>query len=138
MRILTQARDLGRRKARQRDALFVVEGIRATEELLESPLTVSGFLCGPQLIDTPRGAHLRAAIDRSGVEVSDVSEREFASAATTESPQGVLAIAVIPERTLSQLAGRDPFGSSSSTRSRIRGTWEPCCERLTHWESTGP
>jgi len=109
MRILTQARDLGRRKARQRDALFVVEGIRATEELLESPLTVNGFLCGPQLIDTPRGAHLRAAIDRSGVEVSDVSEREFASAATTESPQGVLAIAAIPERTLSQLAGRDPI-----------------------------
>jgi TrmH family RNA methyltransferase len=109
MRLLTQARDLSRRKARQRDALFVVEGIRATEELLESPLTVSGFLCGPQLIDTPRGAHLRAAIERSGVEVSDVSEREFASAASTESPQGVLAIAAIPERTLSQLEGRDPI-----------------------------
>lgn len=109
MRLLTQARDLSRRKARQRDALFVVEGIRATEELLESPLTVTGFLCGPQLVDTPRGAHLRAAIDRSGVEVSDVSEREFASAASTESPQGVLAIANVPQRTLAQLAGRDPI-----------------------------
>ena len=108
MRLLTQARDLSRRKARERDGLFVVEGIRATEELLESPLTVAGVLCAPQLIDTERGAHLRAAIDRSGVEVSDVSEREFASAASTESPQGVLAIAEVPDRKLAQLDARDP------------------------------
>lgn len=109
MRLLTQARDLSRRRARERDALFVVEGVRATEELLESPLTVAGVLCAPQLIDTPRGAHLRAAIERAGLEVSDVSEREFASAASTESPQGVLAIVKVPDRTLSQLEGREPI-----------------------------
>jgi TrmH family RNA methyltransferase len=106
MRILTQARDLSRRKARERDGQFVVEGVRAVEELLHSGLEVVGLLCGPQLIDTARGAHCRAEIDRRGVPVSDVSEREFASAASTESPQGVLAIAVIPPRTLADLAGR--------------------------------
>jgi hypothetical protein len=31
MRLLTLARDLRRRKARERDALFVVEGIRGVE-----------------------------------------------------------------------------------------------------------
>jgi TrmH family RNA methyltransferase len=109
MRLLTQARDLSRRKARERDALFVAEGVRAVEELLASPLTVSGVLCGPQLIESTRGARLRAAIERASVEISDVSEREFASAASTESPQGVLAIAEIPDRSLSYLAGRDPI-----------------------------
>ena len=109
MRLLTQARDLSRRKARDRDALFVVEGIRATEELLASPLTVAGVLCGPQLIDSARGAHLRAAIERAGLEVSDVSEREFASAATTDSPQGVLAIVEVPERTLARFESREPI-----------------------------
>ncbi|MGQ0648293.1 MAG: TrmH family RNA methyltransferase [Gemmatimonadaceae bacterium] len=106
MRVLTQARDLARRKARERDGQFVVEGVRAVEELLRSPVVVSGLLCGPQLIDTARGAHLRAEIDRAGVIVSDVTEREFASAASTESPQGVLAIAETPRRALADLSGR--------------------------------
>jgi TrmH family RNA methyltransferase len=107
MRVLTQARDLARRKAREREGLFVAEGIRGVEELIRSPLEVSGVLCAPQLLDNPRGVRLRAEIDRLEVTVSDVTEREFASAASTESPQGVLAIAQIPVRTLDTLAGRD-------------------------------
>ena len=38
MKLLTLARDLHRRKARERQSLFVAEGIRAVEELLGSPL----------------------------------------------------------------------------------------------------
>lgn len=107
MRLLTTARDLSRRKARERDGLFVAEGVRAVEELLASPLVVQGVLCGPQLLDNERGAHLRAEIERrEGLHVSDVSEREFASAASTESPQGVLAVGEVPARSLSDLAGR--------------------------------
>jgi RNA methyltransferase, TrmH family len=107
MRVLTQARDLSRRKARERDGLFVAEGVRAVEELVRSPVVVVGILCAPQLIDTMRGAHLRAEIERLGLPISDVSEREFASAASTESPQGVLALAQIPPRSLSEFADRD-------------------------------
>jgi TrmH family RNA methyltransferase len=106
MRILTAARDLARRKARERDGLFVVEGVRAVEELLASPLTITGVLCAPQLVESERGAHLRAEVERRGLHVSDASEREFASAATTESPQGVLALAEIPGRDFAPLAGR--------------------------------
>lgn len=109
MSLLTQARNLSRRKARERDALFVVEGVRAVGELLDSPLKVAGILCAPQLVDTERGASLRARIERSGLEISDVSEREFSSAASTESPQGVLAMAAVPERGFEALAGKDPL-----------------------------
>ena len=103
MRLLTLARDLRRRKSRERQALFVVEGVRAVEELLRSPLTGRGILTAPQLADAPRGRALLESISSSGIEHSKVTEAEFRSAAETESPQGVLAIAEIPNRSLAEL-----------------------------------
>ncbi len=103
MRLLTQARDLGRRKARERDGLFVVEGVRAVEELLRSQIEVVGVLCAPQLADSERGKSLRELANARLVSLSDVNDREFASAASTESPQGVLAVARIPQHGLSQI-----------------------------------
>jgi TrmH family RNA methyltransferase len=96
LRILTLARDLRRRKSRERQSLFVVEGVRAMEELLKAQLSIRGILTGPQLADAPRGKALLDAIAASRIEHSVVSEAEFRSAAETESPQGVLAIAEIP------------------------------------------
>ena len=99
MKLLSLARDLQRRKARERQALFVVEGVRATEELLRSALVVRGALVAPQLAEAPRGAALKADLVSRGVTVEEVGHRDFASAAETESPQGVLAIAEVPART---------------------------------------
>ena len=109
MRLLTLARDLRRRKSRERQGLFVVEGVRSVEELLGSPLAVRGILTAPQLADAPRGRALLERLGASTVEHSAVNEAEFRSAAETESPQGVLAIAEIPERELSSLAGATPL-----------------------------
>ena len=103
MRLLTLARDLTRRKARDREAQFVVEGIRSVEEVLRSPLEIVGVLAAPQLAESERGAALREAMAARGVDLADVSEREFRSAAETESPQGVLAIARVPRRSLAEL-----------------------------------
>jgi len=100
LKLLTLARDLRRRRARERQQLFVAEGVRAVEELLASPLLVRGLLVAPKLADAPRGAVLLDAARRRGVDVTDVDEREFASAAETDSPQGVLAIGEIPTRRL--------------------------------------
>jgi TrmH family RNA methyltransferase len=96
MKLLTLARDLKRRKAREKNALFVAEGVRAVEELLRSNLAIEGVLTAPQLEDVPRGASLRRELVSRAVMVAEVSELEFRSAAETESPQGVLAIARIP------------------------------------------
>lgn len=98
MRLLTLARDLRRRRARERQGLFVAEGVRTVEELLGSALAIRGALAAPALAATPRGADLRAALDARGVAVLEVSEEDFASASDTESPQGVLAVAEIPRR----------------------------------------
>ena len=104
LKLLTLARDLRRRKARERQHLFAAEGVRAVEELLRSRLRVHGVLVAPQLADAPRGAALLAILESAGVEVSSVPPLEFASAAETESPQGVLAVAEIPEHALADIA----------------------------------
>lgn len=103
MKLLSLARDLQRRRSRERQALFVVEGVRSVEELLRSSLSVQGAIVGPALATTPRGEALRAALVATGAPVLEVNERDFASAASTESPQGVLAIARIPEYDLSTI-----------------------------------
>jgi TrmH family RNA methyltransferase len=107
LRLLTLARDLKRRKSRERHSLFVAEGVRAVDELLASDLRVRGVLTAPQLDGAQRGAELRERISMSTVETTQVTELEFRSAAETESPQGVLAIAEIPSHSLEQLSGRE-------------------------------
>jgi TrmH family RNA methyltransferase len=106
LRLLTLARDLKRRKSRERHSLFVAEGVRAVEELLKSNLKIQGILTAPQLVGAQRGLNLRDAISRSNAEASQVTELEFRSAAETDSPQGVLAIAEIPSYDLDQIVSR--------------------------------
>jgi RNA methyltransferase, TrmH family len=103
LKLLTLARDLRRRRARERHELFVAEGVRAVEELLASHVTVRGVLAAPQLGEAPRGATLLDAARERNVDITYVDEREFASAAETESPQGVLAVGEIPRRRLEEL-----------------------------------
>jgi RNA methyltransferase, TrmH family len=103
LKLLTLARDLRRRRARERQQLFVAEGVRAVEELLRSSLPVRGILVAPQLAGALRGSALLDSARRSGAELTEVDEREFASAAETDSPQGVLAIGEIPDRRLADL-----------------------------------
>ena len=105
MHLLSLARDLKRRKARDREGAFVVEGIRAVEELVRSSLNISGLLIAPKLIDSPRGIALVENARSRGIEVAEVDEKEFRSAAETESPQGVIAMAKAPTHSLDQFTG---------------------------------
>lgn len=111
MKLLSLARDLQRRKARERHNLFVAEGVRAVEELLASPLHIVGALTTDDASGNPRLARVREAITARGIELTEVSERDFASASDTETPQGILAIGRIPERALS--------GGALGDRSRL-------------------
>jgi RNA methyltransferase, TrmH family len=103
VRLLTLARDLRRRKAREKRGLFVAEGVRAVEELVRSSLEIEGILTAPQVEEAPRGAALVAAARDRGLTIEAVAANEFASAAETESPQGILALARIPTSTLDEI-----------------------------------
>ena len=109
MRLLALARDLQRRRGRERQHLFVAEGVRTAEELLRSPLRLRGALVSPALGDAARGVALRESLVAHGVPLQEVTERELADAADTESPQGVLAIGEIPGRSLEAITATQPF-----------------------------
>jgi TrmH family RNA methyltransferase len=102
VRVLSVARDLQRRQARERQGLFVAEGTRAVHDLLRSPLVIRAALT----VTNPESSHTRelvSALRARHVEVQEVTAGEFASAADTDTPQGILAIAEIPERDLSAI-----------------------------------
>ncbi|HEY0780756.1 MAG TPA: RNA methyltransferase substrate-binding domain-containing protein, partial [Gemmatirosa sp.] len=103
MRLLTLARDLTRRKARDRHGLFVAEGVRAAEATLSAGVAIRGVVVAPALRETVRGAALRATLDARGLDVLEVDDDAFATAADTETPQGVLLVAERPVASLDQL-----------------------------------
>ncbi len=87
----------------------MAEGVRSVEELLSSPLKTVGVLTAPQLADAPRGGKLLQFLTERGIPTTPVNESEFRSAAETESPQGVMAIAEIPRHNLEGLVPDDGF-----------------------------
>ena len=103
MSLLTVARDLQRRKARERSGKFVAEGVRTVEELFKSGLPIDGLLASDTAGAMPRGAALLDAARAAGVPILVVSDQEFGSAAGTEAPQGMLAVASVPVWSLAQL-----------------------------------
>lgn len=100
---LTTARDLKRRKARERSGLFVAEGVRTVEELARSPLQVEAVLVAERAVTDERAMAAVRAFESRGVLSVSLTDAEFDSAADTEHPQGVLAIARAPHRTLDEL-----------------------------------
>lgn len=100
MKILSLARDLRRRKARERRGLFVAEGVRAVEELVASGLELRGALVAANDTLDPRALAVHRLLRARGVPVDEVSAADFRSAAETDAPQGVLAIAAVPHRGL--------------------------------------
>ena len=106
MRVLSVARDLQRRHARERHGLFVAEGVRTVFELLRSPLTLRSALTAP---DFTHDQPLLSALRERGIPVQEVTAAEFASAAGTETPQGILAIAEVPKHDLTSIPLTEPF-----------------------------
>jgi TrmH family RNA methyltransferase len=104
VRVLSVARDLQRRHARERQKLFVAEGVRVVDELLRSPLVIRGALSALTGAADGRAMALVNTLRERGIPVQEVSAAEFGSAADTDTPQGLLAVAEIPQHTLSSLS----------------------------------
>ncbi len=106
-RLLTLARDLRRRKARERNSLFVAEGARTAEELVRAGIPVRGALFTDASASPDRRAPIIDALRQRGVPMATVSEKDFRSASDTENPQGILIVAEVPERDVATLAPAD-------------------------------
>jgi TrmH family RNA methyltransferase len=102
-------RTLRERRARDPEGRFLAEGVRVVEDLLASPLAVSLLLAASSLEDSERGRALLATAARRGIPRYTLPDAEFAGYAATRHPQGVLAVAAAPRRTLGDVtftAGR--------------------------------
>jgi TrmH family RNA methyltransferase len=87
-------------KERRNAALFVAEGIQSVREAI----TFRDEISIDTLYLTSNGRiRLEESIDLSGVNTLDVSDEVMAAISETITPQGILAICAIPQRTITQL-----------------------------------
>jgi TrmH family RNA methyltransferase len=86
------------RKNRARERLFLAEGIRVAEDALAAGIVLDLAVISPSLGDTERGTALRQRLGETTT-VRAVSEAELDRLAATETPQGVLLLARMPDWT---------------------------------------
>ncbi|HSL70150.1 MAG TPA: RNA methyltransferase, partial [Longimicrobiales bacterium] len=93
---------LHRRKARETAGFFLAEGVRVAEELVRSSIDLRFAVIATSLEDSARGSALRGALtERCPVHV--LPEHELRAQAATESPQGVLIVARVPDTRLADV-----------------------------------
>ena len=88
---------LRKRKMRQRERLYVAEGVRCAETVLEAGHTVRFALCTDALRSSEAGARVLDRLAQIDAEVVPVNDPELLEVSGTESPQGVLLVMVEPE-----------------------------------------
>jgi len=88
-------RSLGRRRVRQREGRFVVEGTRLVDEMARAGLRPALALYTEAWASTPEGQRLLPFLAQAQEGCWPVSEQVLASCADTQTPQGVLAVAPI-------------------------------------------
>jgi len=97
---------LGRRSTREREALVLVEGIRAVDEALDAGAGLRFALVSPRLDALGGGEALRLRLRASGGDVDEVSDEELTRVSDTDTPQGVLAVCAEPRPELETLLER--------------------------------
>lgn len=102
--LITQIRNLQRRKARKRSGLAVAEGVRVGEEALDAGLAIRGALATPEAGEQPRTADLLQRLAEHAVPVEQVGRAEFERLADTDTPQGVLLLVELPRARLEDIA----------------------------------
>jgi RNA methyltransferase, TrmH family len=95
-------RALARPRERRETGLFLAEGVRIVEDLLDSPVVPRLAVISTSLEDTPRGGALAMRL-RDRVRTESVADHELRAIADTDSPQGVLVAAETPRSSLELL-----------------------------------
>jgi RNA methyltransferase, TrmH family len=90
------------RSGREKHHSFVVEGVRAVEDLVAAGIDLKFVVIAPSVEDSRRGGALVEALAANAL-VRRVREPELKALADTDTPQGVLAVAHIPRCSLKQL-----------------------------------
>lgn len=100
---------LHRRKFREQEGKFLIEGIRLVEEALHWQWPVDKLIYSPGLLKSPRGAGLLASAGKNTQTVL-VDQKVIGALAFTGTPQGVVALCRMAGRQLKDLARPEPVG----------------------------
>ncbi|MDA8234414.1 MAG: RNA methyltransferase [Clostridia bacterium] len=87
-----EIKGLHQKKNRDREKVFLIEGVRFVEEALAAGVTVNTVIHSPKLITTLRGQELLYKAENGGVELLEVADHVLEHLADTENPQGVMAV----------------------------------------------
>jgi RNA methyltransferase, TrmH family len=93
-------RSIRQRKGREATGLFIVEGIRHVGEAVEAGIKLDGLYYAPELLSSDFAASLVAQQSAEGVPCFALTAAAFESVADKENPQGLLAVAHLPQRPL--------------------------------------
>jgi TrmH family RNA methyltransferase len=90
-------RALARRRARQRERRFAVEGIRLVEEVLRAGMMPALTFFTEGLDTAARGQTILAELQARGVSLLPVSDAVMRAMSDTQTPQGILAVVPFPQ-----------------------------------------
>ena len=93
---------LHERRAREREGRTLIEGTRETDRAAEAGVRIDTLLVAPTLL-RPDGRALAQRLELAGVAVIELAEPAFARLSRRQGPDGVLAVARPPRRTLDAL-----------------------------------
>lgn len=105
--LLSLARDLQRRKARERRGATVIEGVRLLEEALTAEVEFRGVLVAETFGSGPREADLLRRLADRAVSIEEVAVRELGGVADTQTPKGIVAVIGVEIRTLADIVPGD-------------------------------
>jgi TrmH family RNA methyltransferase len=91
------------RKGRPREGLVLVEGVRASAEVLAAGADMRFVIRSPRLLDTEAGRTLASTLAERGPETEEVDDAALAELSDTEHPQGILCVCTEPGLDLAQL-----------------------------------
>lgn len=98
---------LQRRKAREAQGFFLAEGLRVVEELAISGLDLKFAVVSSELEDNERGLALKRSLE-TRTRVSIESTAALRDLAATDNPQGVVAVARVPDSKIEDVQPSEP------------------------------
>lgn len=98
---------LRKRSTREREGLYLVEGIRGASDALAKGAEIRFAVCAPKLGGDERGRHVLETLERTGVDISWTEADGLARLSDTETSQGVILVCREPRWRLPDLADAD-------------------------------
>lgn len=95
------------RKYREKEGLFLAEGIRLAEMAIEADWEIVFALCTAELVGQPRGSKLLNQLEKNGVPVYEVPENIYRKASGTDTPQGILLVMKQQKSRLTELSAAE-------------------------------